>query len=286
MGPLSAAGAPTHTCTCLSVEARLPEGPTYCQVSRKKDPSFSPSSALTRGHPHPRLGRPGRLEGWHVPAAQGRGGERRGAQGARAHYTVRMGAQGRQRAGRHARLAWHEEAGWAAVEGTGLGAEQGGSPLSGARWDRGQLPQTISRSTERPFPVSARPTPRLAAGGREGSQEEPASVGSPCNVRLSGSSREEAQGKQERGTTPPAGPHLTPLSLAQVGSVPWASALWFPAATVAMETLHPCSPSSRGLCRKLSQAASSPALCGLRVGFFSQLDSSQLPWEKDSRSFP
>lgn len=214
MGPPRPCGSPPHTLAPASVEARLPEGPTYCQVSRKKDPSFCPSSALTRGHPHLHLGRPGRLEG-RVPAARGRWGEQRGAQGARGHYTVRMGAQGRQRAGCHGRFAWHKEAGWEAMGGIGLGAEQGGSQISGARWTKHRAPLLCAGKT----------WPGLATGRQDSSQEElPASVWSPCNVWPSvqlqrGSPRKAGEG-DHTSCRPPPDPHPRPHGVCSLSLCP------------------------------------------------------------------
>lgn len=135
--PLTLMGPPQRA--PVSVGARLPEGPTYRQVSRKKNPSSCPVSALTCGHPHPGRRWPGRLEG-HVPTAQGRAGGPRGAQGARGLGTVRTGTQGRQRPA--------QEAGWEAMGGTGLGAERG----------RGQLPRAAGIGDLRKHAV---PLPRV-----------------------------------------------------------------------------------------------------------------------------
>ena len=216
-GPTLRREPPAHTRTCLSVEARLPEGPASCQGSRKRDTPTSAvgSQASRRG---PGLGQQG------CTVARLAGGEWRGAWGTRGHLAVRMRVQGRQRAGLPRQVypargsSW-----WEPVLGTGLGAEQEASQLSRAQRDLGHPPRATSGSTKSPH-----------LGRQDGTWT---CRGLPASVGLLGNARHLSSGRCRKPGR--AGEGATLLPVPAWGPFPESLPIFSGALAVAMETPHP-----------------------------------------------
>lgn len=150
-----------------------------------------------------------------------------------------------------ARKQWREP-----VLGTGLGAEQEASQLSRAERDLGHPPQATSGSTKSPH-----------LGRQDGTW---ACCGLPASVGLLGNAHHLSSDR--RGKPGRAGEGATLLPVPAWGPFPESLPIFSGALAVAMETPHPPQGALRG---NSARQPPLPALCGLRVGLFSQLDPSQ-----------